>query len=127
MTLVGPDGLPMFSSGVSTEPLTHVVNDLSITYPACTTPDPGSPACSAGVPGAPCDFESGQVSWSLPSLNEQPTARVTLRDVGGTSPLCTKGTYLLEATSRETRMCGPVATAVSCTLVDHTVALPLVA
>jgi hypothetical protein len=77
-------------------------------------------------PAATCDFEVGTIEWSL-AYYGQPQAHVVLRDLAGSSPLCTNGTYHLEATLRVTgKACGDALDQVRCTVTDQTISAPFV-
>ena len=70
---------------------TFVTSNLTVPYAPCTAPGPGG-ACDLVPPAATCDFEVGTVEWSL-AYYGQPQAHIVLRDLAGSSPLCTNGTY----------------------------------
>jgi hypothetical protein len=127
ITMPGIDGLPLATIGLAPESgATSISSNLTVPYAPCTLPI-GS-GCDIGPWPAACDFESGRITWTQATTLTLPTVRVALRDVAGSSALCTTGTYQLEATVRTTgRRCGSVAAPTECTLVDQTFSLPLVA
>jgi hypothetical protein len=118
-TIVAPDGLPIAATGMG---LTSPVN---VAYPPCTEPDPGRPTCSVTPWRPACDFNSGKIEWYGTAV---PAVRATLLTLAGVSPLCTTGTYLVEADVRATLAnCHNVVDGEPCTLVDRTVSFPLAA
>ena len=125
LTVVAPDGLPMAAPGVgqSTPLGERFVGNLTIPTPQCVG---GPQPCDLPPPTSPCDFESGEVELTL-DPSSAPRAHVVLRDVAGTSPLCTTGTYQMEATVRATVWgCGGTAAHPNlCTMVDQPVTVPL--
>ncbi len=122
VTVIAPDGLPMMRSGTYDD-FGSVVSNLTVPYDACTSPEPGG-ACSVPPWTAACDYESGEIGWRRRFGNPGAlTVHATLRDVTGSSPLCTTGNYQVEMTVRRTSTCSGGL----CTLVDQTVSVPIAA
>jgi hypothetical protein len=119
-TLYGPDGLPMAALGAG-----GFTGSVGVTYPRCTSPDPGHPGCTNPPWRPACDFNAGLLEWKGTS---NPGAHVRLSPVAGITPLCKTGTYSLQADVRATlRNCNGEPGSPSCTLVDTSVAMPLTA
>jgi hypothetical protein len=120
LIIYGPDGLPAAAPGISGTPFAErFFGNLTVPIEPCTT----GAACDSTPWTSPCDFASGEIVITRAASNAG-EAQVTLRNLAGTSPLCSTGTYLLEATVRGTvKGCGTPA--VLCTLPDTTVTLPL--
>jgi hypothetical protein len=125
------DGLPMAAAGVGAgnllnyahgnPPAEHYVSNLTIPIAPCTSGD----SCDLPPIASPCDFDSGEIEWSR-DVTSAPQAHVTLRDVAGSSPVCTTGTYQLQATVRVTlKACGTLDAPELCTLADQTLTAPL--
>lgn len=129
VTLFGTDGLPMASAGVRIDGA--ITSNLTVPYDVCTTPDPDGTgfACNRTPWNSACDFNVGSIEWSQASNFYPPSVHVTLTELTGSSPLCTTGTYRVEASVRGT-LDGCTDEPFSyhpCTLVDQTVSLPMVA
>jgi hypothetical protein len=128
VTVFGTDGLPLATAGARSVPS---ISSLTVPYDACTTPDPdgSGSACSRQPWNAVCDFNVGSIEWSQKSKFYPPVAHVTLGELAGASPLCTTGTYHVEAVVRGTLKSCPDAPFEfhRCTLVDQPVSLPVVA
>ncbi len=121
LTVFGPDGLPMVAPGIDEHPLAlRFFGNLTVPIEPCTS----GPVCDLAPWTSPCDFESGEVEITRAAYTNAGLARVRMRNVTGTSPLCQSGIYHLEATVRGTvKGCGnPVDL---CTLPDTTVTIPL--
>ncbi len=117
MTLVAPDGLPLFGT-------VGLVGNLTPSYQACTSPEPigSGDGCDLVPRAAGCDFETGSLTWMGAGVH------ATLRDLSGASPLCTTGLYRFEGTVRSTQnTCGTIAQPELCTLADRTLATTLTA
>ncbi len=128
VTVFGTDGVPVAAPGPSGFPEVTGAN-LTVPYEPCTTPDPdgsGIP-CNRKPWTAVCDFDAGSVDWTQPKWFNPPRGHVTLEGVTGRSPLCTDGTYAVQATVRGTlESCGTVLGDFHlCTLVDRTIMIPV--
>ncbi len=119
--LIAPDGLPMGAAAIGQSPVLQIQN-LSVGYASCTSPEPGYQACDAEPWDSPCDFTSGTVTFaSIGPASIIPR----VRNLAGASPLCTTGTYQVETRARITlRDCGPEG-ADLCTLPDAAYASPI--
>ncbi len=130
ITIVAPDGLPLAAAGIGhtfvgigSKPADELVANLSVPYPECPA---GSGYCDVPPWSSPCDFETGELAWTR--AGSESGVHVTLKDLTGSSPLCTTGTYMLEATFRSTvEACGDVQDPTTCTAVDRTMLVPLAA
>lgn len=129
-TVFGTDGLPLATAGPHRMTGSPVPNNLTVPYAACVTPDPDGTgiACNSQPWNTACDFNVGSIVWAKTNHFYPPTAHVVLSQLTGTSPLCTTGTYQVEAVVRGTlRSCGGPPDFHLCTLVDQNVTLPVVA
>ena len=127
VTIVDGDGLPVAASGVGplygADPAldARIVSNLTVPYDRCP-----SGYCDITPWTSPCDFESGEIEWRRNDPGTGAFVHATLRDVTGSSPLCTTGTYHVAATVRSTvHGCGDPHHPTLCTLVDQAVSVPL--